>query len=96
MRLILIPIILSMSFVSLPSDAKGQRNLSDYQKNTQALAVNSPQQAARIVQSRFGGKVLKVSKKKNNNRIGYKVKLITKDGHIISVVVDANSGQIQG
>jgi len=96
MRHILILIILSMIFTSLPSDAKGQNNLSGYKKNAKALMVKSPQHAARIVQNRFGGKVLKVSKKKNNNRIGYKVKLIKKDGHIISVLVDAHSGRIQG
>jgi len=95
MRIIVILIILSITFISLPSNAKDQNNLSRYQKNAETLAIESPQQAARLVQNRIGGKVLKVSKQKNNNRVGYKVKLITEDGHIISVLVDAHSGRIQ-
>ncbi len=71
-------------------------SLSAFPRNGQAVKVQNPQQAARMVKNRFGGKVLKVSKKKKNNRIGYKVKLIKKDGHIISVVVDAHSGRIKG
>ncbi len=49
------------------------------------------QQAAKKVQSRFGGKVLKVQQSGN----GYRVKLIKKDGRIVSVFVDG-SGKIKG
>jgi len=87
-------LLLLLVFISAPLSvsAKG----STHPRNGQALVVQNPQQAARLVQRRFGGKVLKVSKKKNRNRIGYKVKLIKKDGHIISVLVDAHTGRIQG
>ena len=52
----------------------------------------SSQQAASIVQSRYGGKVLKVQK----NQSSYRVKLIRQDGRIISVSVDAVTGKIRG
>lgn len=52
----------------------------------------SAQQAARKVIGRFGGKLLKVSSSKN----GYRVKVIKKDGRIISVFVDGRTGQIHG
>lgn len=65
---------------------------ANQQSNKQQLRVKSTRQAAQLAQSRFGGKVLKVQAQKS----GYKVKLIKKDGHIISVFVDAKSGRISG
>lgn len=62
-------------------------------KQKKTNKVNSSSQAARIVKSRTGGKVLKV---KNNGRSGYKVKVIKPNGHIISVTVDAKSGKVKG
>ena len=56
------------------------------------LRVRSSQQAAQMVKSRFGGKVLRVQKQKS----GYRVKLIKTDGHIISVYVDAITGRMSG
>ena len=60
------------------------------------LKITSAQQAASIVMSRYGGKVLKVSKQKVNGGSGYKVKLLKDNGQIISVVVDATSGRLKG
>jgi len=62
----------------------------------QKLKISSSGQAAQLVKSRVGGKVLKVQNKKVNGRSGYKVKIIKKDGRIISVLVDAKSGRIIG
>jgi len=62
----------------------------------QKLKINSSGQAAQLVKSRIGGKVLKVQNKKVNGHSGYKVKIIKKDGRIISVLVDAKSGRIIG
>jgi len=87
-------LLLLLAFISAPFSLSAQGSAPT--RNGQALVVQNPQQAARLVQRRFGGKVLKVSKKKNRNRVGYKVKLIKKDGHIISVLVDAHTGRIQG
>lgn len=64
--------------------------------NNKGLKVTSAQQAARKVTSRYGGKVLKVRKKKVNGGPGYKVKLLKANGQIISVTVDATSGRIKG
>ncbi len=58
----------------------------------QQLRVQSSKQAAQIAQGRYGGKVLKVKKQKS----GYRVKLIKKSGHIVSVYVDAKSGSVSG
>ncbi|MFT5759605.1 MAG: putative membrane protein YkoI [Alteromonadaceae bacterium] len=65
-------------------------------QQTKRLIVSSSGQAAQLVKSSIGGKVLKVQSKKINGRAGYKVKIIKTDGHIISVLVDAESGRIIG
>lgn len=93
-------LVLSISlFTSLPLLAIDSHGVSyakangSSSKQKKANKVNSSSQAARIVKSRTGGKVLKV---KNNGRSGYKVKVIKPNGHIISVTVDAKSGKVKG
>jgi uncharacterized membrane protein YkoI len=65
-------------------------------KNTSTLKVYSAQQAAKLVKRRIGGKILKVNKHTVNGSSGYRVKLIKKNGHIVSVLVDAKSGRVMG
>ena len=55
--------------------------------------VTSSTQAARIVQKKYGGKVLKVNKQKNNR--GYKVKIVKANGQVISKKVNAKTGKIE-
>lgn len=74
----------SVAFTIIPAQSD--------QRSQQQLRVNSSKQAAQMAQSRFGGKVLKVQAQKS----GYRVKLIKNDGNIISVYVDAKSGQVSG
>jgi hypothetical protein len=62
------------------------------QSSKQQVRVKSTAQAAQLAKRKFGGKVLKVQSKS----AGYRVKLIKKDGHIISVFVNANSGTVSG
>ena len=59
---------------------------------TESQATISSQQAARIVQSRYGGKILKVQKVSN----GYKVKIVKPNGQVMSKKVNASTGQIVG
>lgn len=61
-----------------------------------SLVINNPQQAARSVKGKFGGKVLKVQRAKVNGNPGYKVKLLKDNGHVVSIKVDAKSGQVSG
>lgn len=58
------------------------------------LRVKSSQQAAQLVKNRFGGKVLKVSKSKIKNQLSYRVKVVRKDGHVVSVLVNAKTGRL--
>lgn len=59
-----------------------------------ALKVANKQQAAKLVKSRMGGKVLSVKAVKGQQ--AYKVKLLKNDGHIVSVYVNAKTGKIKG
>ncbi len=61
-------------------------------KNAHKKVTNS-KQAAKIVQKKFGGKVLKVNKQKNNT--GYKVKIVKSNGQVVSKKVNAKTGKIE-
>jgi uncharacterized membrane protein YkoI len=67
-----------------------------YKQQKVKLRVNSSGQAAQLVKSRVGGKVLKVQNKRVSGHVGYKVKILKADGRIISVLVDAETGRIIG
>lgn len=55
--------------------------------------VTSSKQAAKIVQKKYGGKVLKVNKQKNNT--SYKVKIVKPNGQVVSKKVNAKTGKIE-
>ncbi len=55
--------------------------------------VTSSKQAAKLVQKKYGGKVLKVNKQKNNS--GYKVKIVKPNGQVVSKSVNAKTGKIE-
>ena len=97
MKLALPLILLFVSIISFEVNAQGSfmsaiSPIKANQQPKQQLRVKNSRQAANIAKSRFGGKVLKVQKKNS----GYRVKLIKTDGHIVSIYIDARSGQVSG
>lgn len=58
------------------------------------LVVASAQHAVQIAQSRYSGKVLKVQSANVNGHAGYRIKLLTNDGVIFYVLVDATNGAV--
>ncbi|GLX86106.1 hypothetical protein tloyanaT_23590 [Thalassotalea loyana] len=58
-------------------------------------AVKNANQAAQIVKSRYGGKVLKVNSSKGKGSKVYKVKLIKKNGKVVNVSVFADTGRVK-
>jgi uncharacterized membrane protein YkoI len=85
--------VFSMKVIAQGSFASTINTIKVNQQNRkQQVKIKNDKQAAQQAQRRFGGKVLKVQSLQS----GYKVKLIKKDGHIISVFVDAKSGRISG
>lgn len=84
------------TFASLEATSDTLRIVpSKYAKSQQSKAI-SAQQAARIVKSKYGGKVLKVNSSGSKNKPSYRVKLLKKNGHVVSVNVDAKSGRVSG
>jgi uncharacterized membrane protein YkoI len=93
-----LPLILLFLFtLSVDAIAQGgfvsASSSSEHKKKSNAeFRIKSSKQAAKVAQSRFGGKVLKVQKQKS----GYRVKLIKANGQIVSVYVNAKTGRIKG
>ncbi|GGP44832.1 PepSY domain-containing protein [Shewanella saliphila] len=59
------------------------------------LVVTSAQQAIQIAKRSYSGKVLKVQSSSVNGHPGYRVKLLTNDGVIFYVSVDATNGSVR-
>lgn len=74
-----------------------QPALAGFDKNSSSSKVQkrkkiSSSQAASIVKSKYGGKVLKVQ----STSSGYRVKVLKSDGRISSVLVDGQTGRVKG
>lgn len=86
----------SSSFAYFQGSGSGFGKPAASTKNNTKLRIKSAQQAAQVAKNHFGGKVLKVNKKNSNSSPVYRVKLVKTNGHVISVIVDAKTGQIIG
>ena len=87
--LLIFLVLLVLLPLSVVTHAANEQSSSQNKK----LKVNNSSQAAKLVKSRTGGKVLKVQ---GNSHSGYKVKVMKKNGHIVSLKVDPKSGSIKG
>lgn len=56
------------------------------------LKVNSTAQAVQLVKRQYQGKVLRAQA----NNLGYKVKMISKEGRVFYLFVDSQTGSISG
>ena len=74
-----------MASVSLLSSASNNK--------ANNLLVKSPQQAIQIVKRHYKGKILRVQSS-NKGAPGYRVKLVTQDGQVFSVYVNAKTGSV--
>ncbi|WP_413699048.1 PepSY domain-containing protein [Psychromonas sp. KJ10-10] len=59
-----------------------------------SLVVNSRDQAIQLVKGQYQGKVLKAEASQVNGHSGYSVKLISQEGLVFYVSVDAQTGQV--
>jgi len=65
-------------------------------RSSNRLKVNSSAQAVQIVKRQYQGKVLKAQATKSNGQLGYKVKMISTEGRVFYIFVDAQTGNISG
>ncbi|MBB1268136.1 PepSY domain-containing protein [Shewanella sp. SR44-3] len=62
--------------------------------NSADLAIRTPQQAMQRVRSQYQAKVLTIQASQVNGNPGYRVKLLTAQGEVFYVLVDAKTGAI--
>lgn len=89
LRSLLLVLPLSMSLLShaaSPTPFSTRLNVTEYH----ATAPVSKQQAAGIAQQYVPGRVLKVT----YDGSVYRVKIVSKSGDVVSVIVDAQTGEI--
>ncbi|MFQ6372159.1 PepSY domain-containing protein [Shewanella sp. YIC-542] len=91
LRLCSVFLLLSLSLSSFLLQAKQPHHTQ--QGKPQTLMVRSNNHAAQIVKSRYGGKVLAVKSASVAGAPGYRVKLLTDNGRIIYVSVNAVNGR---
>ncbi|GIU28971.1 hypothetical protein TUM4433_17750 [Shewanella schlegeliana] len=60
----------------------------------QKLKVRSKEQAVQLAKRQYRGKVLKVQSSRVNGNPGYRVKLLSSDGVVFYVNVDAKTGRV--
>lgn len=60
------------------------------------LAELDSSAAARLVESRTGGKVLSVHRQENKGKTQYRVKVLLPEGRVRTIMVDAQSGRMGG
>lgn len=58
------------------------------------LKVSSRAQAIQLAQRQYQGKVLKAQSSNVNSHPGYKVKMLSKEGLVFYVLIDAETGHI--
>jgi uncharacterized membrane protein YkoI len=64
------------------------------QGQQQGLKVTSGDQAAGMAAGRYPGRVLKVSRSQVGGNPGYRVKMVSNDGKVFYVSVDARTGRV--
>ncbi|GGP81354.1 PepSY domain-containing protein [Shewanella ulleungensis] len=84
------PLVLSLSSATPFELMPGPKD----NRQSNNLVVTSAQQAIQIAKRSYSGKVLKVQSSSVNGRPGYRVKLLTNDGVIFYVSVDATNGSV--
>jgi uncharacterized membrane protein YkoI len=64
------------------------------QKNQSNLRVKSRQQATQMVKNQYGGKILSIQSSMVNGNPGYRAKLLSPDGVVFYILIDAVSGKM--
>jgi uncharacterized membrane protein YkoI len=74
-------------------EAPGQRRARDAVKRGE---IRSLEEVTSVVQRRYPGRLLDVQLQDNRGRPVYQLKMLTRDGRVLNVAVDARSAQILG
>ena len=78
------------------NDNRATSAANESKRSPTNLKINSSAQAVQLVKRQYQGKVLKAQSTKSNGRPGYRVKMISTEGRVFYVFVDAQTGSISG
>ncbi|MGB5445541.1 MAG: PepSY domain-containing protein [Psychromonas sp.] len=95
--MLILTICLTLPFAtSARSDQSSAKNSKTASSSEQSLKlkVKSRAQAIQLAQRQFRGKVLKAQSSSVNNHPGYEVKMLSKEGVVFYVSVDAETGRL--
>ena len=94
---LLFPLTVLASRVQLSTIAASSMSMAEQssKKSPNKLKVRSRDQAIQLVKRQYQGKVLKAQSSRINGHPGYKVKLISKEGLVFYVSVDAQTGSVR-
>ncbi|MCE9678131.1 PepSY domain-containing protein [Shewanella sp. AS1] len=70
-------------------------SMTDSAPQKSRLKIKNRQQATQTVKDRYPGKVLSVQSTRINGNPGYRAKILSDDGVIFYVTIDAASGRVQ-
>ncbi len=82
----LLLVLMTLSVLSVPVTSQAADQASP--------SVISEQQAASKVQQHYGGDILSIKLIRQNERLVYKIKIVSANGTVKAVHVDAYSGQL--
>jgi uncharacterized membrane protein YkoI len=90
---IFLSVCLQYAATSVAADQSWQR-LMDGRSETYDGRVMSMDQAADMVQSRFNARVVRADEQERDGQVVYRFKLLSNDGRVFVVRVDARTGRI--
>lgn len=86
---------LLMASFAVEANPRGEgREQPQPERQEQARARISASQAAKIVEQRYGGKIMNVQTRQSSGGVIYSVKILQSSGHMRTVNVDGQSGAI--
>ncbi|WP_372882921.1 PepSY domain-containing protein [Psychromonas sp.] len=87
---------LALPLTAFVPDAQAANNgkVASTAGQSSKLKVSSRAQAIQLAQRQYQGKVLKAQSSSVNSHPGYKVKMLSKEGLVFYVLIDAQTGRI--
>jgi len=95
--MLIVTVCLALPFAAIAPNAQAANNngkKASSAEQSSKLKVSSRAQAIQLAQRQYQGKVLKAQSSSVNSHQGYKLKMLSKEGLVFYVLVDAETGSI--
>ena len=91
---LLLPFTVTVADIQRATFAGNEKNIAEKSPSLNQLNIESREQAVQLVKRQYQGKVLKVKSSRVNGHPGYQIKLLSKEGRVFYVSVDAQTGRV--